>query len=483
MYTIYIILFIPDPMIGFVISVTIGLEYEHISTIKDYIMASDTPSSYRNLVIYEIYVRNHSINGTFSDVDRDLHRLHTLGVDVLWFMPIHPIGEVNKKGSLGCPYSIRDYREINPEYGTKEEFAQLIKQAHEMGMKIMIDLVYNHTSHDSVLVKAHPEYFQRDENGNPITTVPEWSDVIDLKHPNADLTRYLIESLQGWLKLGVDGFRCDVASMLPLDFWRQARTEAANIKPEVIWLAESVHANFVGERRSNKYIGLSDSELYEAFDITYDYDIWPIWQLAVQGKVPVRRYTEMLRYQDCIYPENYIKMRCVENHDQARIMRLSPSRPQGMAWTAFEGFNKGPFLIYGGQESGVKHTPSLFDTDKVEWGDYNLQPFITRLAKLKKDQAQLEGKFIVMQADPAIQAAWEYPGKSLYGIFNTSGKAGYIMVNLPDGTYRDILNDGQVLVRGGKMLLPEAAAIVRFTDTILLRPAYSELLDYRFSGR
>jgi len=140
-------------------------------------------------------------------------------------------------------------------------------------------------------------------------------------------------------------------------------------------------------------------------------------------------------------------------------------------------------LIYGGQESGVKHTPSLFDSDKVEWGDYSLQPFITRLAKLKKDQAQLEGKFIVMQADPAIQAAWEYPGKSLYGIFNTSGKAGYIMVNLPDGTYRDILNDGQVLVRGGKMLLPEAAAIVRITDPILLRPAYSELLDYRFSGR
>ena len=174
-------------------------------------MASDTPSSYRNLVIYEIYVRNHGANGTFSDVERDLHRLHTLGVDVLWFMPIHPIGESNKKGSLGCPYSIRDYREVNPEYGTKEDFTRLIQQAHEMSMKIMIDVVYNHTAHDSVLVREHPEYFHKDENGNPVTTVPEWSDVIDLKHSNPGLTSYLIETLQGWVEMGVDGFRCDVA--------------------------------------------------------------------------------------------------------------------------------------------------------------------------------------------------------------------------------------------------------------------------------
>jgi hypothetical protein len=256
----------------------------------------------------------------------------------------------------------------------------------------------------------------------------------------------------------------------------------AKLKPGVIWLAESVHASFVGSRRSNGLTGLSDGELYAAFDMTYDYDVWPIWQLAVQGKVPVRRYIEMLRYQDCIYPETYVKMRCVENHDQARIMRLAPSRAQAMAWTAFEAFNKGPFLIYAGQESGTKHAPSIFDIDKVDWGDYSLQPFITRLTKLKKDPAQVEGEFIVIQADPAIQAVWARPEKNLYGIFNTSGKAGYIMVSLPDGTYRDILNDGQVTVRGGKLLLPEAAAIVRYSQPIMLHPAYSELLDYHVTS-
>ncbi len=446
-------------------------------------MATDTPDSFRNLVIYEIYVRNHGPHGTFLDVEKDLPRLHTLGVDILWFMPIHPIGEENKKGSLGSPYSIRDYRQVNPEYGTKEDFAGLVEAVHERGMKVMMDVVFNHTAHDSILVREHPEFIRQDENGNPVISEPEWSDAVDLKHPNKQLNEYLIETLQGWVAIGVDGFRCDVASLVPLEFWMQARAKLAKAKPGLIWLAESVHASKVSSRRAKGLTGLSDSELYTAFDITYDYDIWPIWQLSVQGKVPVRRYIEMLRYQDCIYPQSYVKLRCVENHDQARIMRIAPSREQALAWTAFEAFNRGPFLIYDGQEAGTKHTPSLFDIDKVDWGEYAVQPFLTRLAKLKKDSAQVEGKFVVVQADPAIQAAWELAGKSLYGIFNTSGKSGYILVSLPDGTYRDILNDGQVMVRGGKMLLPDAAAIVRYAENILLRPAYSELLDYNFSGR
>jgi 1,4-alpha-glucan branching enzyme len=465
-----------------VISSTIGLLEIQLHRLEVNIMASDTPTSFRNLVLYEIYVRNHGANGTFKDVERDIPRLQTLGVDVLWFMPIHPIGAVNRKGNLGSPYSIVDYREVNPEYGTKDDFIQLIESAHGRGMKVMIDVVFNHTAHDSSLVNEHPEYFHRGEDGRPATTVPEWSDVIDLAHPNPELTEYLSETLQDWVKLGVDGFRCDVASLVPIEFWVKVRSDVAKNKPGVIWLAESLHASFISMRRANGLTGVSDSELYEAFDLTYDYDIWPIWQLAVQGKVPVRRYIEMLRFQDCIYPQNYIKMHCVENHDQARIMRIAPSRAQAMAWTAFEAFNKGAFLIYAGQESGAKHTPSLFDIDKVDWGDYSLQPFLTRLVKLKKDPAQIEGRFVVMQADPAIQAAWEHPVKSLYGIFNTSGKSGYIMVNLPDGTYKDILNDGQVSVRGGKMLLPESAAIIRFSDTILLRPAYSELIDYSFTS-
>lgn len=441
-------------------------------------MAHDTPQNYRNLVLYEIYVRNHGPNGTFADVEADLPRIKSMGVDVVWFMPIHPIGQVNKKGTLGCPYSIADYREVNPEYGTKADFSRLIERAHELGLKVMIDVVYNHTAHDSVLVREHPEWFHQDEKGVPVTTVPDWTDVIDLKHPNEGLTAYLIETLQGWARLGVDGFRCDVASLLPEEFWVQARRDVAQVKPGAIWLAESVHAAWVGFRRAHGLHAISDSELYRAFDLTYDYDIWAIWRAAATGKEPVARYLEMLRLQDCIYPASFIKMRYVENHDQPRIMGMARSRSQALAWTAFQAFNKGAFLIYAGQESAAKHTPSLFDIDKVEWGDYKLQPFLTTLARLKKDQAQVEGQFVLLSGEPALQATWYLPGNSLYGVFNVGRATGEIKVQLPNGVYTNLLNGKPVQVQRGRTTLPKEAAIVRYDARLSLKPLHSSLLDY-----
>ena len=440
-------------------------------------MATDTPRECRNLVIYEVYARNHSPEGTFLQVEADLPRIKALGVDVVWFMPIHPVGQVAHKGSLGCPYSIADYRGINPEYGTCADFARLIQRAHELGMKVMIDVVYNHTAHDSVLVRDHPEWFHQDEAGRPVTTVPDWSDVIDLKHGNPELTAYLIDTLSTWARFGVDGFRCDVASLVPQEFWVEARREVARVRPGVIWLAESVHAAFVAYRRLIGLPTISDSELYAAFDMTYVYDIWPIWQAAATGRVPVGRYLEMLRMQDAIYPGNFVKMRYVENHDQARIVAMAKSRPQALAWTAFEAFNKGAFLIYGGQESAARHTPSLFDKDPVAWGNYELTPFLKRLAELKKDPAQVEGKFVIVDAEPAIQAAWVWPGGSLYGVFNVAGSRGQAEVKLPDGRYADLLGGPAVEVSGGHMIVPESAAIVRCSGSLELAPFYSDLLD------
>jgi glycosidase len=440
-------------------------------------MAQDTPEHCRNLVLYEIYVRNHGPNGTFADVEADLARIRSMGVDVVWFMPMHPIGKVNKKGSLGSPYSIADYREVNPDYGTRADLARLIERAHSLELKVMIDVVYNHTAHDSVLLQEYPEWFHQDARGKPVTTVPEWSDVIDLKHPNRALTEYLIDTLQMWVAFGVDGFRCDVASLLPLNFWLWAREAVAEVKSGVIWLAESVQANWVAERRTAGLPTLSDSQLYRAFDLTYDYDIWLLWQAAVVGKVPAARYLEMLRFQDCIYPENYVKMRCVENHDQPRIMALAPGREQALAWTAFQAFNKGAFLIYAGQEAGASHTPSLFDVDKVAWGDYALQPFLTRLAQLKKDPAQMEGQFVLLDAQPEIQATWIHPDEGLYGVFNVRASTGDVAVRLPDGVYTDLLSEEPVEVRVGRMSLPESAVIVRCHGEIDDRPFYSVLLD------
>ena len=440
-------------------------------------MAVDTSLDVRSLVLYSVYVRNHSPRGTFAGVEADLPRIKSMNVDVIWLMPIHPIGKVARKGTLGSPYSIADYRAVNPEYGTREDLSRLIEATHTLGMRVIIDVVYNHTAHDSVLVSEHPDWYNQNKQGRPITTVPAWSDIIDLKYPNAALEEYLIETLVEWVRFGVDGFRCDVASLIPVDFWHRARRRVAEVKPDALWLAESVHAGFVGSRRDVGLRACSDGEVFSAFDMAYDYDIWPIWQAAVTGQAPVSRYLEIVRMQNSIYPVNWAKMRCVENHDQARIMALAPSRAQALSWTAFMAFNKGPFMIYSGQEAAPRHTPSLFEDDKVEWGDYELQPLLAKLALLKKEPAVRGGVFTVSVPEPAVVATWEAPDHCLLGIFNVDGTSGKVSVPLPDGEYRDLLSGQPLKVEYGEADIPETAVIIPYDTPVNPQWFYSLLLD------
>lgn len=424
-------------------------------------MLSNGTESLKNLVIYEVFVRNHGEKGTFAEVEADLERIRSMGVDVVWLMPIHPIGRVARKGALGSPYSIVDYGTVNPEYGTEADFKAVIERAHSLGLRVMIDVVYNHTAHDSVLLAEHPEWYHEDESGRAVTTVPEWSDVIDLQYPNLELERYLIESLLRWSRMGVDGFRCDVASLVPVEFWIRARTEVARERPNTLWLAESVHASFVGARREAGLRAHSDGELYAAFDLEYDYDIWAAWQAAVIGRIPVRRYLELLRLQQSLYPENAVKMRCVENHDQRRIMSFAPTRDAALSWTAFQAFNTGAFLIYAGQEAAAENTPSLFDRDPIQWGSYELQGFLTKLSRMKKETVISNGTFYVVSAEPVIVAVRESHHDCLLGVFNVTGSSGVFETGLRDGDYEELLSGRQVRVAGGEMELPSSASIIR----------------------
>lgn len=429
------------------------------------------------LVIYEVYVRNHSALGSFKGVEKDIPRIQSMGVDVVWLMPIHPIGKVNKKGTLGCPYSISDYRSVNPEYGTLADFKRLIQTIHKSGMRVMIDVVFNHTAHDSLLVQQHPDFFHQDKHGTPITTVPEWSDVIDLKHPNRELTRYLADTLAHWSKLGVDGFRCDVASLVPVQVWQEIRDTVDRINPDTLWLAESVHAGFVEYRRANGLTAQSDSELYQVFDLTYDYDIWPMFQAVVTGAEPVERLLELYRFQHAIYPAHYAKLHYVENHDQARIMFLAPSVNQALAWTAFQAFNQGAFLIYGGQESGARHTPSLFDRDFVDWDEYSYQNFISHLCVIKKSDYMAAGEFILSSGSPAIQAAYVWENGGLLGVFNVSAKTGKIRVPILDGVYLDLISQKPYPVQHGEMDIPEEAVVLEVNSVFHPARLFSSLID------
>jgi len=422
-------------------------------------MAKNTQKSVRSLVIYEIYVRSHSPQGTFQGVTDDLPRIKSLGVDVVWLMPIHPIGRVRRKGSLGCPYAIADYYSVNPEYGSLADFTHLVESAHALGLKVMIDVVYNHTAHDSVILREHPRWYHNDASGRPMTTMPEWSDVIDLDYAHPELWDYLIGALEQWARLGVDGFRCDVASIIPLEFWLRARAAIERINPACLWLAESVEARWVAQRRAAGLPAWSDGELYQAFDITYDYDIFNAWKNVMEGKLDLQFYLDLLRLQDCVYPHNYVKLRFVENHDQPRILSFAPDRRRALAWTAFQAFNKGAWLIYAGQESAAARQPSLFEKEPLEWGRYELSDFHHRLALIKKNPAMAAGELFWVQPAPAALGIWHAETGSLAGIFNVRGVSGEMPVAIPDGSYTDLLTDRAIVIDKGMLSLPEEAVI------------------------
>lgn len=174
--------------------------------------ARSTPSWIRDSVLYEVYPRSFTREGNFNGITARLDELKDLGVDVLWIMPIHPIGEKLRKGTLGSPYAVRDYYGINPEFGATNDFKRLVAEAHQRGLKVILDVVLNHSAWDNVLITQHPEFYQQDASGKIVPPVPEWTDVAGLNYANPQLREYMIAMLKYWItEFGVDGYRCDVA--------------------------------------------------------------------------------------------------------------------------------------------------------------------------------------------------------------------------------------------------------------------------------
>lgn len=426
-------------------------------------MAKNTNNKLKNQVIYSIYVRNYGDNGTFKDVEADIKRVKELGTDIVWLMPIHPIGVEKKKGDLGCPYAIKDYRGINPEYGTIEDFKDLINSIHKAGMKCIIDVVYNHTSPDSYLSQNYPEYFYKKPDGNFGNRVGEWTDVIDLDYENKDLWVYQIETLKYWVSLGVDGFRCDVASMVPLDFWKEAREEVGKINKDTIWLAESIHLNFVKFLRKEGIKAHSDCELYEAFDILYDYDVNEEFNNYFNGTGSLKDYINKLSQQDGIYPYNYIKLRFLENHDQDRAAKKIKDFDLLKTWTKFIYFQKGTVLLYNGQEALEEKTPSLFDIDKINMKNENpeLVELFKKLYEMKKNEAFSTWNYDVniIENTEVVLATYEKGDNKIYGLFSLGGGIQTVKIDLEDGIYKDIIENKDIIIKDGKISLGKEAAI------------------------
>ncbi len=329
----------------------------------------------RNSVIYEVNLRQFTPNGTIKEFREHLPRLKELGVDILWFMPIHPIGELNRKGTLGSYYSVKDYFDLDPAYGTKDEFRQLVKEIHSNGMYIILDWVANHTAWDNELSKTNPEYFKKDAVGNFVPPVPDWHDVIALDYSNKDVWNYMNGALEYWIKeFNIDGYRCDVAGMVPIEFWNQLRPKLDAIKP-VFMLAED-----------------EAPEMHKkAFDMTYSWDLMHLMNRVAKGESKANDIIKLIQEEETKYPQDSYRMRFITNHDEnswngTEYERLGEFTE---SFAVLTGILPGMHLIYSGQEAGLNRRLEFFEKDSINWVNHRMGYIYKKLNELKKKNSAL----------------------------------------------------------------------------------------------
>lgn len=371
-----------------------GKQSQSKGTERDSTYTSVThPDWSRNAVIYEVNLRQYSDSGSLREFDAQLPRLKDLGVDILWFMPIHPISEKNRKGELGSYYAVKDYMAFNPEYGTLDEFKATVKKAHEMGMKVILDWVPNHSGCDNAWVTEHPDWYAKDSLGNMFGPF-DWTDVYKFDYSNPSMRAAMIDAFKFWLtEVGVDGFRCDVAMEVPTDFWDEARPKLEEVKPDLFMLAEA-----------------SKPELQKhGFDMGYN---WPMKDLFNAIAATAGQYTfvrdghkntypatkavaidSLLAEQAATYPKDSYLMNMITNHDLnswegtefQRYGNLTPAMAV-LTYTL-----PGMPLIYTGQETGLDRALEFFKKDTPPtWEPRNEYfTFYKNLNALKHSQTAL----------------------------------------------------------------------------------------------
>lgn len=391
-----------------------ALPYEPASYVQ-----IEHPDWARDAVIYQINTRQFTPEGTFRAAQDQLPRLKELGVDILWLMPIHPIGEVNRKGSLGSPYAVKDYFGVNPEFGTEEDFRAFVQAAHALGFKVILDWVANHTAWDNSLVSEHPDWYERDWKGDfHPTPWTDWADIIDLDYANPELRAYKTRALRYWVEeFDVDGYRCDVAGYVPLDFWETVRAELDAIKP-VFMLAE-----------------WQQRDLHRAaFDATYGWAWKEAAQRIAQGQSDAGDLRGFLGNQISTWPLDAYRMLYTENHDQ-NAWDGSTGAIYGEAYHAMLTLSfvtEGIPLIHNGQEVGNQDQLAFFERDPIVWKDYDHPDgaLIRKLIKIKKANQALHngaagGRIIPVSTDNPSQIlsfAREKDGNRVLVFFNLSNE-------------------------------------------------------------
>lgn len=386
------------------------------------------PEWSKNATIYQLNTRQFTAEGTFAAAEKQLPRIKALNVDIVWLMPIHPIGVKNRKGTLGSPYSVRDYYGVNPEFGTLADLKHFIDAAHALGLKVILDWVPNHTAWDNPMAAGHPDWYQHDWKGQFRPTAWwDWSDIINLDYNQPGLRKYMTDVMKYWVRdVGIDGYRCDVAGYIPLDFWNNLRRELDAIKPVFMlaeWESRDLHA--------------------EAFDMTYAWSWYEAVHKICTGQADVSALFNYYAWNEGFYPENIMRMTFVSNHDKNAWEGTEYEQFGAGLETAIvlsvvgEGFP----LIYNGQEAGYNKRLQFFEKDPIQWREHPMAEFYRKLFALKKTHpalwnAKWGARMVqVVNSDPGKVFSFvrEQPGDKVLALMNFSAEPR--KVKLTDGPY------------------------------------------------
>ncbi len=416
--------------------------------------AAEVSQDKYNSVVYELNIRQATPEGTFAAAERYLPELKKMGVDIVWLMPIHPIGVDGRKGSLGSYYSISDYEAVNPEFGDIESFDRFVAAAHDLGLKVIIDWVANHTSRDAKWWKeGHEDWYVLDEeSGLPIVQY-DWTDIAKLDYANAEMREAMTSAMLFWIGRGVDGFRCDVAYEVPIDFWQQAFARIRAVAPDVYLLAE-------GEKTF-----LHDS----AFDTTYGWDLHHLMNAIARGEKSAADLRAYVESDAAAYPAPAMRLMFTSNHDE-NSWSGSEFERMGDAAATFAALTfvlpQGQPLIYTGQEIGLDRRLEFFEKDTVDgltdpqcgagWRE-----LYTDLCRLRHTNAALAAgediaPMIYMEGAPEDVMAFtrEKDGRAVFCLFNLSAEPQTVVVtDAVAGCYKTLAGGQYTLTADSSILL------------------------------
>ncbi|HEY0047189.1 MAG TPA: alpha-amylase family glycosyl hydrolase [Flavobacterium sp.] len=403
------------------------------------------PQWSKNATIYEVNLRQYTKEGTFKAFEAHLPRLKAMGVDILWLMPIHPIGEKNRKGGMGSYYSIKDYYGVNPEFGTKEDFQHLVDKIHSMGMYVILDWVANHSAWDNVLATTHPEWYTKTPEGNfQPTPWYDWDDIIDFDYEQQGIREYMTEAMKFWVKeTNIDGYRCDVAGFMPVDFWENVRFELDQIKP-VFMLAE-----------------WESRDLHQrAFDMTYSWSLWNKMHAVAKDNKSLAGVIEYMAHDVSTFPRNAYRMTFTDNHDKNswegnQFANFGDALEASMVLACTV---NGMPLVYSGQEAGLDRSLKFFDKDQIDWKEHKFTKMYTALFTLKHHNKALwngnsGGEMIRIfndKQDQVISFAREKNGDKIITIINYSSKPASVKLNsqYQAGSYQELFTGADYVLKG-----------------------------------